>query len=573
MKPIITLLLCLYSILASAIPAQNVRKKATLTDGTPIEVMLRGDETFHFLTTPDGTPVIEVEESVYRLAPESAATIGREWTRRHSKRNRQRLMRAAYPSADTPAYPSADNAQRYQFGHPSRYVGKKRGIVILVNFDNLYFAPENSVEAYRRQFNEVGYSDNGHIGSVHDYFHEASYGQFNLQFDVLGPVTLSKENSYYGRNDRTGMEPNLPQMIMEACRMADNNFDINWSDYDWDNDGEVDQVLLVYAGKGEHETNISYHIWPQEWSLSDAQEEGFASAPITLGGVTINTFAVSNEMNAQDNSMAGIGTACHEFSHCLGIPDWYDTSYNGGFGMNYWDVMAAGSYGGSTRYNVPAGYTAYERWFAGWLSYRELNATCTITNMPALDDKPHAYIIYNDANRNEFFILENHQNKGFHTYVSNYDDVHGLLVYHVDYDLTAWEEDTPNNDAAHQRMTIVPAGNVYGTYSPVWGQYSVTHDDYLSQPFPGSMSVTTLSKHSHPNTGGRFFNLNAQGTYDLNFTISGISESNGTISFSFDNGKEGSSPDDDTTLKGDVNNDGRVDISDINAIISVICGQ
>lgn len=57
----------------------------------------------------------------------------------------------------------------------------------------------------------------------------------------------------------------------------------------------------------------------------------------------------------------GIGTFCHEFSHCLGLPDFYDTNYNGHFGMASWSLMDSGSYNDDGY--TPIGYSAYEKEF------------------------------------------------------------------------------------------------------------------------------------------------------------------------------------------------------------------
>lgn len=126
-------------------------------------------------------------------------------------------------------------------------------------------------------------------------------------------------------------------MIIEACQLVDDK--VNFKDYDWDGDGEVDQVFVIYAGYGEHAGAPSNTIWPHESSLGNRS--------IMLDGVRINTYACSSELNGNSGQvMAGIGTPCHEFSHCLGFPDLYDTDYSGAFGMSYWDVMNSGSHSG-----------------------------------------------------------------------------------------------------------------------------------------------------------------------------------------------------------------------------------
>jgi len=514
---------------AYAVPAKPIKRTLKLADGSTVTVVTRGDESFHFYMTTDGVPVVE-EAAGYRLAPEMKEALFAKWTERAIERNAHRLARAKKVQAQ--------NRQRRVFGYPTSYTGKKKGIVILVNFNDVKMASNNTNEAFNAQFNQEGYSKNNAKGSVHDYFTEASYGKFDLEFDVFGPVTVSKSYSYYGANDSGGSDLYPAIMCQEACKLANNAYNINWKDYDWDSDGYVDQVFFVYAGNGEVNTDIANQLWPHEGEFSTEKKYGDGDGPLTLGGVTIDTYAVSCELAGESKTtMDGIGTACHEFSHCLGIPDFYDTSYSGGFGMDAWDLMDLGSYNGPNRHGeIPCGYSAYERWFSGWLELKELKDPCYIKDMPAINDSPVAYAIYNDRINSEFFILENRQNKGFFKYSGEYTSAHGLLIYHVDYNEEAWVTDKPNNNANHQRMSIIPAGKDYGTYYSTYGQYLVSEAQYKSHLFPGSKNVTELTNTSHEKYNGKLFNKNSDGTYYMNKPLTEIAESNGLISFTFNGG-------------------------------------
>lgn len=508
-----------------AIPAKRRPFTVKLVDGSTATVTLCGDENYHYIATTEGTPVVEVSEGIYRLAPELKDSISIKWENRAKNRNAHRFAKSRAIASQ--------NRQRKAFGYPTAYSGKKKGVVILVNFSDKSFKPSTTREIIEEQFNKVGYNKNNHIGSVHDYFYEASYGKFDLEFDVFGPVTVSKTMAHYGKNNRDGDDLYPGELVIEACRLAHKQNSINWSDYDWDNDGYVDQVFVIYAGYGEHAGAASNTIWPHECTLTEEAKLFDGSGPINLSGTKIDTYAVSCELNGTSgNTISGIGTACHEFSHCLGIPDFYDTSYNGGYGMNFWDLMDTGSYSGpNSDGEVPTGYTAYERWFAGWLEPIELKSSCHITSMPAINKEPIAYIIYNDANRNEYYIIENRQNTGFFTYTDNVQNLHGLLVTHVDYNEELWTNNYPNDDAKHQRMSIIPAGNTYGTKSYSGGYFS--DKVFSTQLFPGTWNVTELNNDSHIKCNGKLFNRNTDGSYNMNKIITNISESNRLISFDF----------------------------------------
>ncbi|MBQ9361914.1 MAG: M6 family metalloprotease domain-containing protein [Bacteroidaceae bacterium] len=519
----------------SGVPAKQEPITVVNSDGTVLTIVLCGDECCHFYTTLDGVPVVQEDNGDYRIAPELADSISTLWQTRSRRRNAMRTARAEARRAKA----------RYGANRPNAYRGSKRGIVLLADFSNLSMKSTSTPEAFYRQFNETGYHENNHYGSVRDYFYDQSYGQFDLTFDVYGPVKVSRTYGYYGKNNN-GDDMHVAELAAEVCEKADQEYPINWSDYDWDGDGEVDQVLIIYAGYGENAAGArSDYIWPHEWTLTEGLEYNDGNGPITLGGCTIDTYAMTCELSgSRGSTMNGIGTACHEFSHCLGLPDFYDTTYSGGFGMNYWDVMANGSNAGKTKNGEhPVGFTAYERWFAGWLDFIELDQSAIITDMPSLQDTAVAYIIYNDNNPNEYFTLENRQNNGWFTYTETYRSCHGLLVCHVDYDEKYWNfqqpDETvlqmPNDEKDHQRMTIIPAGKNYGTYSN--RSYTVSESVYRSQLFPGLKSVTELTNTSHEQAGGRLFTPNTDGSYCMNKPVTEITETDGLISFKFMGGK------------------------------------
>ena len=507
---------------AFAIPANRTPFTVYQSDSTALTVMLVGDEFCHYLATLDGTPVVEDGDGFYRLAPEMKATLNEMWATKSRQRNAQRMERSAL----------AKSRRANEDVEPA-YIGDKKGIVILVNFSNLSMKVNDPNKSFYNQFNQEKYNQNGNIGSVHDYFYDQSYGMLNLTFDVYGPVTVGNEYSYYGENDAYGEDKHVTALTREACQLANYQYDIDWSKYDWDGDGEVDQVFIIYAGYGEAYGAPSNTIWPHEWSLSGAGE-----TPLWFGDTKVNVYAMSCELSGTSGSSIDcIGTACHEFSHCLGLPDLYDTGYNGGYVMGYWDLMDMGNSNGLVRTgSAPAGFSAFERWYAGWLTPTELKEPCSVYDMPALQNEPVAYIIYNDGNPNEFYMLENRQNKKWFAYVGNSTNCHGMLAIHINYDAQKWAYNEVNTDVSEQRMTIIPAGKKYGTLvtSGEYKFYQTTTDQLRSQLFPGNKNVTELTNESHFFYGGQLQNANIDDTYYMNKPITDIAETeDGRISFKF----------------------------------------
>jgi len=504
-RSMVLCLMLMVSAVAMAVPAKpGLTRTLTLTDGTTISARLVGDEHGHFWLGQDGKAYSINNEGV-------ATTVDAEIVKARAQARRQQA-----------------NARRVKrlaprkVGDVGSITGQKKGLIILVNFKDTSFKSANNNALYQRIANEVNFSYGDFKGSMYDYFYAQSDGQFQLTFDVVGPVTVSKAQSYYGGNDSSGNDKYPATMVIEALQLV--NSSVNFSDYDWDGDKEVEQVYVVYAGQGEADGGSDDTIWPHEWELSSAAQYGDGSGAQTLDGVTINTYACGGELNGSGN-IAGIGTMCHEFSHCLGYPDFYDTDYSGGQGMFEWDLMDSGSYN-DDGYR-PAGYTSYERWVAGWREPIELTSTQQISNMPALvNSGAQSYIIYNQGNRNEYFLLENRQKTGWDTDVPGA----GLLILHVDYSSSAWSGNTPNDDPSHQRMTWIAADNVY-QYETYQGSKYYTTSGAANDPFPYG-SVNAFNKSTTP--AAKFYNKNSDNTYYLDSSIENITQnSNGTVSFKF----------------------------------------
>ena len=399
----------------------------------------------------------------------------------------------------------------------------KKGLVLLVEFSDEKLKT-NAATQWNNRFNQQGFSQYNHVGSVRDYFIEQSYGLLTIDFDVIGPLTLSKTRYYYGSSPNSTLEDRAPEMVIDALKLA--NSKVNFADYDWDGDGEVDQVYVIYAGTTEY--GVQGYIWPHEWSLGSAKYYGCGSGAQWMDNVYINTYAVSNEL-AGTNTLQGIGTACHEFSHCLGYPDFYDTTYSGGTAAQYWDVLDAGSYNGPNGIGeVPCPYTAYERWVAGWIDLLPLTEPTKVTDMPAINTEGVAYIIKNTGNSNEYYILENRQNVGFGTGNGG----HGLMVWHIDYSESAWGSNSVNSEKTHQRMFFLPAdgkvGDLVGSsYEGYY--YNVTAADEAGDPYPGTKKVKSVQQLT-------WYTKEKNGTKNHQNLIHDIAEtSDGKITFIYGN--------------------------------------
>ena len=515
---ILAVCLLMISTTAMAVPAKRVKKTVTLADGTKKEVVLMGDENMHFYQDAENNVYTRNSDGV--CVKRDKELLQSKWQERLAQRNKHRMDRAVARGMNLTPKMARENSvrRRAQWGAEQNPVsGDKKGLVILVNFPDLKMDSEHGQKFYDGFFNEVGFNKGGNSGSVHDYFYECSYGDFNLTFDVYGPVTVKKSYTYYGQNDSGNNDMYVAELAAEACQLV-SEMGVDFSKYDWDNDKEVDQVFLIYAGYGEHAGAPENTIWPHECTLSELAKYGDGPGALTLGGIKIDTYAMTSELDGFDgNTPAGIGTACHEFSHCMCLPDFYDTVGNR-YGMDAWDLMDYGSYSGPNSGGCPAPYTSYERMYCGWLNPVELNDRCQIIDMKSLyDEAREAYIIYNKKNPNEYYLLENRQDEGF----GAYNPAHGLLVLHVYFDSEVWSNNEVNGSST-QRMTVIPAD----------GRLSRATNS--ADTWPGTTGNTALTDTSSP--AATLYTANVDGRKFMGKPIEDIEESEGKISFSFNGG-------------------------------------
>ena len=497
-KIFLGLVFLLAALTAFAIPAKRGQKTTlTLADGTQVVAELRGDEFGHYYEAADGRVFVKSASADFYEQADKVQILNKANVRRMA-RNAKRAERR--------------NVRHNEFGVPTSYTGSKKGIIILVNFADKTFNAANNQTLFNNIANAEGFNQGNFNGSMHDYFTSQSNGQFDLTFDVVGPVTLSQNYAYYGQNNSAGDDMRPEQMVVEACNLVEDMVDFN--DYDWDGDGEVDQVYIVYAGKGEADGGAKDTIWPHEWELSETYSD------FDIDGVHINTYACGPELNGS-SQINGLGTMCHEFTHCLGLPDFYDTRTNGtNFGMDSWSLMDYGCYNNNGY--TPCNYTGYERMFCGWVQPIELTENMQVTGMKSLEDYGDVYIMYNPGHHDEYYILQNVQKKGWDLYAES----KGLMIMHVDYDKDIWQQDVVNNTTSRQRCTIFPADNSLSSYS--------TYGDL----FPYN-SNNSFGNNTSP--AAKLYNANTDGTKLMNIEITGITQkSNGTIEFNFVNNNEGS---------------------------------
>ena len=485
MKKILALLsiICVLSFEMWAIPARPGIITLVQLDGTEMQVRLVSDENHHYYVTLDGE-IISQQSTVNSQQSAVATELG--------------IRKRVHPSTFTPNFSLLTSHSQRAPHHA------ERGLVILVEFSDVSFT-------YNRQnfddlLNKDGYDYNGAIGSAMNYFKDASNGSYVPHFDVFGPYKLDREVSYYGENDKEGLDKHPDQMVVDAvAKLASDMGDaINFADYDTDNNGYIDNIFIYYAGHGENEGAPDYKIWPHAWSVYSEYVEG----QLIYNEKKLRGYACTSELQRSSGTiMCGVGTICHEFSHVLGLPDWYVTDYSSSHKtLGKWDLMDAGSY--LNNGNHPPTFSAHERFYLGWLTPEILNEEGEY-ELEELQKSNKAYIItetgahnLNGGNPNPktYFLLENRQKNGWDAYLPG----PGLMISKTVYNESDWENNTPNNNKNKQGYDIIEAD----------GKAPNDHLGKAGDLFPGSANVTSYTPFAA-------------------YSISDIAERNGIISFSF----------------------------------------
>lgn len=512
--------ICTISNLFS-IPATPFPVKVTQPDGSEITIRILGDEFFNYKTTTDGYLLISDDAGILNYAELKDGKLINTKVKAYDVENRsiseKAFIHALTPNQNMSTFRSTNIKMRAKSiisnSAPQKtypLIGSPKSLVILVNFSDVKFTVSTPKTAFTNSLNQSGYSANGGTGSAKDYFHDASMGIFNPQFDVIGPVTLDNTMAYYGANDANGNDVNPQQMIIDACAKAASLVD--FSQYDTDKNGIVDNVFIYYAGYNEAEGGPANSIWPHKWNLNNFNTK--------YNGVSIFNYACTSELHGNSGSnMCGIGTFCHEFGHVLGLDDYYETSTTKDYHhtLSVWNIMDYGAYLNLGR--TPPTYCAYDRYFLQWLIPTQLDLATDYT-LENIATSNKVYLISQTTNRTqntansasspEFFTLENRQKSGWDLYLP----YHGMIIYHIYYNAATWSSNGPNNDATAMGVDIVEADGI-----ALSEQHSI--DATLNgDPFPGARSVNIFKPTLRDGT-------------KLTKIISNIKETNGVITFHY----------------------------------------
>lgn len=475
------------------------------SNGELLTVRKCGDEHFSYYMTKDGVPLsknISGDFCYAEFTQENELRTTEVLAQNKDKRNAMEqtlvegLNKELYYSE---VYTKAMRSNAYQAQAPISSKGAIDVPVLLVEFSDQKFSMAEPIDFFTRHLNADNYTEEGGVGSAREYFLDQSNGAFRPTFSVVKKVTLSRRYYYYGTNRGNAQDVYANLMVQEAINEAKNN-GADFSKF------SSNSLCIIYAGIGEEYMSSSDScIWSKT----------FPNTSFTANdGKIFNSASLVCELNSK--SVDGIGTFCHEFTHLLGFPDMYGAS--GAFGLDYYSLMDYGNFWNNGK--SPIGYTAYERYYMGWVEPVVLSSEkqLVVLNSLGKNTENTVYKIPNaaDATGNEYYLLENRQpnlNRWFPSKIGS-----GMLVFHIDFNQLIWNQNTPNGNAKHQRVTIIPADNVL----VIDGK----SNDYKGDFYPGLTSNTSLTDFSVPSdtawTGSH-----------MGIKMNDISEKDGVITFAY----------------------------------------
>ena len=505
---------------AVANPAHRGSVLLPQPDGTMLSVCLVGDEYYHFNTTVDGYTILLNDAGAYVYAQRDGMNLVPTPILAHDAENRSAdelsfLATLSKNMVDETSVAQAHVRRVKRDVDLSNFdFDNFHGLVILLDFTDKKFASDDPQAFYTEMFsteNFTGYHDpiTGRTvscpGSVRDYFNDQSNGAFKPPFDVYGPYPATYvENGIAVQARSTQCDPYSQIIFNNALKQA--NADVDYKRYDNNSDGKIDMVYFLVAGySSSYSGNNRGYLWPHASNLSWTGS--------SYDGKKIDRYACSTELYGFEGSpstvtVEGIGTVAHEFSHVLGLPDFYDTDYEKSGGQSHdpgeWDVMAGG---GDYNYGrCPAGYTFFERYALGWAEVRNLTEPGTYTLNP-VNTSREGFILRSPV-EDEFFTIENRQKTGWDAYLPG----HGMIVTRVDStNVYAWNRNEVNINPERNYFEMLRAGNSRS-------------GAMASDPFPGTTGNIMLTNDTRPNL------LTWDGVPN-DFIINAITEKDGVITF------------------------------------------
>lgn len=476
-----------------AVPAYRPKIKVTV-EGGEVYIQLCGDESCKYAITEDGYTILRDsigwiyarQDDKGNVVPSKYRLVHRSKEDTELKNFLRSINKGLVPSVDKKNIYGCQRQQITPKGTLKSIrpvVGERRALIILMQFADKKFSKKR--EDFEALFNEVHYNADGAIGSVYDYYKEMSYGQLDLRSDIIGPYTSRHGMAYYGRNSSYGGGDNNPEALFEeALEYALS--EVDFTRYDSDNDGYIDNIHIIFAGYGEEADASSDAIWSHQMTFYQ---------PIQVQSLYVDRYSCSPELRGnKGNGITRIGAVCHEIGHALGAMDFYDTDYGKSgeyYGTGEWDIMAQGSW--NDEGVNPADFNPYVKVVNfGWT-----NPSVVLDSEMSVDSivkiGPNVICQINSKNGLDYFLVENTRRKG--TFNSAHGE--GMMIYHIGENIDE-KSKTNSINATYPQECYPVCASAQSPYPSVGSAASFGNINSNGCPYPGSSGNTEFSNDSYP---------------------------------------------------------------------------
>ena len=422
-------------------------------DGTKVDVKLCGDEFYSWFEDPDGYTVVQdtqtkawcyAQQNDFGELVPSKHLVGKatpvDLSIKKSLRDENKILKATQKrmqysnNLQKTQSVSKDeiNSASPQYIDDSEFIkftGKKTCFVLLIEFKDLKFKNNPPFESlgneqirttFDQLLNKEGYSSDGAVGSVKDYFKKASYGKLIYNSVVSPIITLNQSYSDFAwsRGESVAVQ-NLQEAIIASLKDLESQ-GYNFKDL-WPGKTEPDLFFVIHAGGGAETGNMSF-IWSHQSPM----------ARTTVDGITFSKYCTAPAGRGfyGDEGLIRIGVICHESVHFYGIPDLYDITYKSS-GLGEFCLMAAGEWNGDegSRPGYPCAWVKNK---LGWIENFQtaVEGINTIGESATDENAFYKFVPSTFNNKKEYFLMENRQSVDFDKSLPG--SKRGILIYHVD---------------------------------------------------------------------------------------------------------------------------------------------
>jgi immune inhibitor A len=337
-----------------------------------------------------------------------------------------------------------------------------------------------------------------YINSMKEYYKEVSYSRYVPHGEIHGWYRAPNPSTYYtDKQNGFGKYPNSAERLVEdVVEIASNDPNIDWASFDNNNNGYIDNLIVVHSGAEAAWTGDINDFWAHVWIIPE---------PKIIQGRYVWIYAMTSEYLGKPEDPQVIGGDCHEHGHQLGLPDLYDTSYVTN-GVGAYSLMGAGSWG-----NMGMTPTHLDAWSKYVLGFTD----------PIIDTIGTAYIDnaetsptifkYMTEDPKQYFLVENRQKVLYDKYLPS----EGLFIWRINENQI--DNQTYNNNKNDYLVGLIQADNLKDLENRA-------NNGDLGDPYPGIMNNRSFGKFTNPSSI-----LHNGGMLDI--LIGNISDPRNTMSF------------------------------------------